>query len=266
MKDRVSKLLALLKIELGISYRFPVAEGVISFLFLIPIWNLLFSWFDRPFGMGDFDIIKYAVIGFPKLRLERGILLGSTWLAIIVSVVSAFAIAKSFEDNYVQTLLTYPVNRTTLFLGKVILVILIPAGAITASILFAVAVTFPILPSLGDVILTLLATWLSVLFFASLSSLVAVVSQRVSVTAVFGIVYAFVTSYLQDYQNIPGFVRVVVNPFNAAAKFLRNSAYSILYEVEALPLTALHYGFVISFIMSMILLAMALLVFRRSEI
>ncbi|MHA1638307.1 MAG: hypothetical protein ACTSUO_02705 [Candidatus Thorarchaeota archaeon] len=267
MKNRFRRIVALLRIEIGVSYRYPIIEGLVILIFLMPLWTLLSLWFDITFQIDDFDKITYAVIGFSKRRFSSSLIGLTGWLAIIIPVLSSFAIAKSFEDGYVQTLVTYPIDRIKLMLVKFTLVILIPAITFTAMLLFASLVAFPELPILSDVVIILLGAWVSIFFFASFTSLIAVTSKKVSTTAILGISYAFVTSFLQNISTIPNILRVVLNPLNGTVRFIADSAANIVYDVESMTtLIELQFGFSISLIIAIILLTMNLWVLRRSEI
>jgi len=267
MKNRMNRLMALLRIEIGVSYRYPIIEGIILLIFLVPLLTTMSLWFDTNFRIDDFDKITYAVIGFPKLQLRSILGFGTSLWVIMIAVLPAFSIAKSFEDGYIQTLLTYPIARMKLLLVKITLVILIPAITFTAMLLFAGLVVFPELPLLSDMTVVLLGAWVSFLFYASLSSLIAVTSKKVSTTAIFGIAYPFVAGFLQNLSTIPGIIRVVLDPFNAVWEFLNSSARNIVYDVEStITLIDLQYGFSILIIISIVLLAANLWIFKRSQI
>jgi len=188
------------------------------------------------------------------------------WLPIIVIVLVSFTAAKSFEDGYIQTLLTYPVERVTVLLVKVICVIIIPAGLLTSSYLFAILFIIPQAPLLGPVSIMLLGVWISILLFATLSMLVAVITKKVSATAIFGLAFGIVIPLLLNNPAFPNIVRVALNPFDAAYRYITNHSTYLMLGTEMTPLIDLQIGFGISLMISLVLLVFTLWLFTRSEI
>ncbi len=266
MKHKLAKLMAQFQIEIRMSYRFPVIEGLTALIFLYPIWIAISTWQDVNIRPDTLEYFVYAEFGFSGKHLATLMTGMLQWLPIIVIVLVSFTAAKSFEDGYIQTLLTYPVERVTVLLVKIICVIVIPAGLMTFTSLFAILFVIPQSPLLGDVSIMLSGVWISILLFATLSMLVAVITKKVSATAIFGLAFGIVTPLLLSNTAFPNFVRVALDPFGAAYRYITNHSTYLMLGTEMTPLFDLQIGFGISLMISLALLAFTLWIFTRSEI
>ena len=108
--------------------------------------------------------------------------------------------------------------------------------------------------------------WISILLFATLSMLVAVITKKVSATAIFGLAYGIVTPLLLSDTAVPNIIRVALNPFGAAHRYITDRSTYLMLGTEMTPLIDLQIGFGISLMISLILLAFTLWIFTRSEI
>jgi ABC-type transport system involved in multi-copper enzyme maturation permease subunit len=266
MKQRLAKLMAQFQIEIGMSYRFPVIEGLAAFIFLTPIWAAVAIWRAVSINPDRLEYFIFAEYGFSGMHLGD-LMFGLTqWLSIIVAILVSFTVAKSFEDGYIQTLLTYPVERVTILLVKIICVIIIPAGLMTFTSLFAILFVIPQAPLIGHVSIMLLGVWLSILLFATLSMLVAVITKKVSATAIFGLAFGIVTPILLSNPAVPNIAGVVLNPFDAAYRYITSHSSYMVFGTEMMPLIDLQIGFGISLMISLVLFTFTLRLFTRSEI
>ncbi len=266
MRQKLAQLMAQFQIEMRMSYRFPVIEGLAALIFLTPISAAVAIWSAVSFRPDALEYFIFAEFGFSGKHLGTCMFGFTQWLSIIVAVLVSFTAAKSFEDGYIQTLLTYPVERVTVLLMKIICVVIIPAGLMTSTYLFAILFVIPQSPLLGDVSIMLLGVWISILLFATLSMLVAVITQKVSATAIFGLAFGFVTPLLLSNPVIPNIVRVALHPFDAAYIYLANLSPNMMLDTEVTQLLDLQIGFGISLMISLVLLAITLWLFTRSEI
>ncbi len=266
MKQKLAKLMAQFQIEMRMSYRFPVIEGLAAFIFLPSIWGAVAIWKAVSVSSDALEYFVYAEFGFSGAHLGTSMAGLTQWLPIIVIVLVSFTVAKSLEDGYIQTLLTYPVERVTVLLVKIICVIVIPAGLMTFTSLFAILFVIPQAPLLGHVSIMLLGVWISILLFATLSMLVAVITKKVSATAIFGLAYGIITPYLLNDTAVPNIIRVALNPLGAAHRYITNHSSYMMFGTEMTPLIDLQIGFGISLMISLVLLAFTLWLFTRSEI
>ena len=266
MKQKLAKLMAQFEIEIGMSYRFPVIEGFAALIFLTPIWAAVLLWQAVDILPDALEYFLFAEFGFSGMHLATLMAGWAESFSIIVMVLVSFTVAKSFEDGYIQTLLTYPVERVTVLLVKTICVIIIPAGLITFSCLFAILFIIPQAPLIGHVSIMLLGVWISILLFAILSMLVAVITKKVSATAIFGLAYGLVTPYLLNDTAVPNIIRVALNPLGAAYRYITSHSSYMMFGTEMTPLLDIQIGFGISLMISFIILAFTLWLFTRSEI
>jgi ABC-type transport system involved in multi-copper enzyme maturation permease subunit len=266
MKQKLAKLMAQFQIEMRMSYRFPVIEGLAALIFLTPIEAAVLTWQHVSIGLDTLEYFVYAEFGFSGMHLGNLMFGVTQMLPILVPVLVSFTAAKSFEDGYIQTLLTYPVERVTVLLVKTICVIIIPAGLLTFTYLFAIPFIIPQAPLIGHVSIMLLGVWISILLFAILSMLVAVITKKVSATAIFGLAFGIVTPILLNNPAVPNIARVVLNPFDGAYRYITNHSSYMMFGTEMTPLIDLQIGFSISLMISLVLLALTLWLFTRSEI
>jgi len=136
----------------------------------------------------------------------------------------------------------------------------------TFTSLFAILFVIPQAPLLGHVSIMLLGVWISILLFATLSMLVAVITKKVSATAIFGLAYGIITPYLLNDTAVPNIIRVALNPLGAAHRYITNHSSYMMFGTEMTPLIDLQIGFGISLMISLVLLAFTLWLFTRSEI
>jgi len=96
--------------------------------------------------------------------------------------------------------------------------------------------------------------------------LVAVITKKVSATAIFGLAFGIVTPLLLSNPAVPNIIRVVLNPFDGAYKYIANHSTYTMLGTEMTQLIDLRIGFGISLIISLVLLTFTLWLFTRSEI
>jgi ABC-type transport system involved in multi-copper enzyme maturation permease subunit len=266
MKQKLAKLMAQFRIEMRMSYRFPVIEGLAALIFMTTIWAAVRIWQEASISPDTLERFIFAEFGFSRIHLGT-LMFGLTQLLpILIPVLVSFTAAKSFEDGYIQTLLTYPVERVTVLLVKMICVIVIPAGLITSYYLFAILFVIPQSPLLGDVSIMFLGVWISIILFATLSMLVAVITKKVSATAIFGLAFGFVTPILLSDPAVPNIIRVVMDPFGAAYRYIADRSTYMTLGTDMTPLIDIQIGFGISLMISLVVLIFTLWLFTRSEI
>ncbi len=222
MKNRLSNVIRLARIELNITYRFPMLEGLVAIFFFVIVWNTTGGWTAMPFGVGQIDRINIILDGLIPSRIFYGVGVFSSWLAILVPLLAALSIAKPFEDGYMRSLITYPIRRTSVLLNKTLFAILIPAGTLSGAFLFAVVSVYPGFPSVYELSLTLVSLWVTVALQAAVCAVIAVFFKRLSIASLFGIGFWLIVNLFLGSPDVSPLLLSVMNPLRAATEHLRD--------------------------------------------
>jgi len=126
MRARLRRLSSLLRIEFGVSWRFPILEGLAAILFFGFLLNTTRFGFHEDFSTGNAQQIPNFLDGLAPHYLYNGMMSFNS-LVLLAPILVAIAVARPFEDGFYRTHLTLPVKRLTLLVTKAGLVILILA-------------------------------------------------------------------------------------------------------------------------------------------
>jgi ABC-type transport system involved in multi-copper enzyme maturation permease subunit len=112
-----NSLRKLLVLELERYWSFPVAEIVFG-ISMFALWN------RQQFA--EYSQLWYAYVYVP------------TFLILIVGLTTTRSFAGSISSREMNTLLSYPIRRSTIFMAKLITNLLVPVMLFSAAVLFAV--------------------------------------------------------------------------------------------------------------------------------
>ncbi len=258
MKEWTERILAVLRIETGSAYRYPIAEGVIGVIFLGTFWNSFTVWPVMPFGVGHYDRFSQVIFASPEIVMETSMSLWAIWLGIIVPVLVALSIAGPIEDGYVRTLLTYPIKRLELVLTKVVLMVLLLASTITTALLCVVWLVIPGFPSLESLGLVISGVWAQVFVLCAVSTPIAVVTKKVSSTLVVGSAYWIVSFTLLGSLEIAPMFLALLLPLSTTLGFL-TGRYGMISVPDILT------GLAVSVGLGLVVLFVSIWVFKRTE-
>lgn len=261
MRRRVRYLSSLLHIEFGVSWRFPILEGLAAILFFGILSNTLQSGFTSSFDvyLGNTQQVITFFDELAPTMLQSGMWFFFTSLALIVPVLVAIAVARPFEDGFYRTHLTLPVKRSNLLLTKAGLVILIPASLLSFALMTIVTLTFPLLPAATDLFLVIVATWLYIAFLVSISTLIAILTRKLTTAIIGGVGLWSVVQSLQGLEGIPSLARIILNPLNAVTEFITQGQGAPVIE-------GLQIGMFVSFMITIVLFILSLIIFEQIEV
>ena len=258
MRTRLRRLSSLLRIEFGVSWRFPTLEVLAAIIFFGILMNSLQIGLRAGFGSGDAQYVFNFLNGIAPRMLFYGMIFFDS-LVLVLPILIAIAVAKPFEDGFYRTHLTLPVKRTTLLLTKAGLVILIPAVLLSLAIMMTVTLTFPLLPTASDIILVVIAAWLYIALQVSISTLIAVLTRKLTTTVIGGFGVWFVVLSLLGLEGVPSLAIVILNPLSAATAFVTQSLVAPVIEV-------LQIGLVVSLVIVFVSFILSLVIFERTEV
>ncbi|MHA1614132.1 MAG: hypothetical protein ACTSYJ_04760, partial [Candidatus Thorarchaeota archaeon] len=219
MRARLRRLSSLLRIEFGVSWRFPILEGLAAILFFGFLLNTTRFGFHEDFSTGNAQQIPNFLDGLAPHYLYNGMMSFNS-LVLLAPILVAIAVARPFEDGFYRTHLTLPVKRLTLLVTKAGLVILILATLLSFAIMTTVTLIFPLLPTAADLFLVIVATWLFIALQVSISTLIAVQTRKLTTTVIGGIGFWSMVMLLLGLEGVPSLVIVILNPMTAAIEFI----------------------------------------------
>lgn len=258
MRTRLRRLSSLLRIEFGVSWRFPLLEGLAAILFFGILMNSLSSGFKFGFEAGDAQPVFNFLDGLAPRMLFNGMIFFNS-LAFVSPILVAIAVARPFEDGFYRTHLTLPVKRLTLLLTKVGLVILIPAVLLSFAIMMTVTLTFPLLPTAADLFFVIVAAWLNIALQVSISTLIAVQTRRLTTTVIGGMGFWFAVMSLLGLEGVPSLAIVILNPLRAATEFVSQ-------RLGAPVIEDLQIGLVVSLMIVVVSFILSFVIFERTEV
>jgi len=258
MRTKLKRILSLLRIEIGVSWRFPILEGVAAILFFGFLMNSLSMGRETGFSTGNPQPVFDFLDGLAPLMLHRGMMSFNT-LVLLAPILVAIAVARPFEDGFYRTHLTLPVKRLTLLVTKAGLVILFLAGLLSSAIMITIPLTYPLLPTVADLFLVIVAIWLFIALQVSISTLIAVQTKRLTTTVIGGIVFWSVNMSLLGLEGYPSIAAVILNPMTAATEFITQGH-------RAPVIADFQLGMVISLMIVVVLFILSFMIFERTEV
>ncbi len=211
--------LALLKTELRRVWGFPVLELAVGFLAFIAVTTI--------YTLQEITIPSAAQATFNGLVVNAVYDTMSAQLlpiGLFCGILVALSFAKDYEQGLMQTLLSSPLSRSTVFIAK-FFAVTVPLTLLTWGVtMFMVAINY----SLGGATVTLLlqaataillTTFLSVFFFGGLATLIALTVKRTIptalVTMMLGFLMYFVTTLrTETIGSLANYI--AVTPFKAS--------------------------------------------------
>lgn len=258
MRTRLRRLSSLLRIEFGISWRFPILEGLAAILFFGFLLNTIRFGYNANFTTGNAQQVLNFLDGLAPRMLYNGMLSFNS-LILLVPILVAIAVARPFEDGFYRTHLTLPVKRLTLLVTKAGLVILFLAGLLSFAIMTTIILAFPLLPTAADLILVIVAIWLFIALQVSISTLIAVLTRKLTTTVIGGFGFWFVVMSLLSLEGVPSLVMVILNPMTAAIEFITQGLRAPVIE-------DLQIGLVISLMIVVVSFILSFVIFERTEV
>ena len=258
MRNRLKRISSLLRIEFGVSWRFPILEGVAAILFFGFLLNTLSMGRRAGFSTGNPQRVIDFFDGLAPGMLHSGMISFNS-LVLLAPILVAIAVARPFEDGFYRTHLTLPVKRLTLLVTKAGLVILFLAGILSSAIMITIPLAYPILPTAADLFLVIVAIWLFIVLQVSISTLIAVQTKKLTTTVIGGIVFWSVNMSLLGLEGAPSIAMVILNPMNAATEFITQG-------LRAPVIADLQLGLVVSLMIVVVLFILSFVIFERTEV
>jgi ABC-type transport system involved in multi-copper enzyme maturation permease subunit len=211
--------LALLKTEVRRVWGFPVLELAVGFLAFIAVTTI--------YTLQEITIQSEAQATFNGLVVDAVYNTMSAQLlpiGLFCGILVALSFAKDYEQGLMQTLLSSPLSRSTVFIAKFVAVT-VPLALLTWGItMFMLALNF----SLGGATVSLLfqvaaasllTMFLTVFFFGGLATLIALTVKRTIptalVTMIIGFLMYFVTTLrAETIGSLANYI--AVTPFKAS--------------------------------------------------
>lgn len=250
-----SNWLAILRLETDYSFRFPVVEGVLAVFLSIAVTigigtgglHQFLSIAPGPGWTGS-EMLEYYLGHLRDIATSAFVLtvrLFTYAQVAIIPLVVASSFGKSFDDRTLQTFLSYPITRKTLFLLRAGLVATLCGVIGTATSFLSVYLLIPGPKETVSFVLITAAFWLQILFITSITMLIAVVFKSGPATAGGGIGALFIVSWIanimaaSDVTKVSDTVQGLLSPVTLAIRLVSQEALAITpSEVAAVLLGA----------------------------
>jgi len=218
MESKDAKL-ALLKTEVRRVWGFPVLELVVGFLAFIAVTTI--------YALQEITIQSKAQAIFNGLVVDSVYDTMSAQLlpiGLFCGILVALSFARDYEQGLMQTLLSSPLSRSTVFIVKFVAVT-VPLTLLTWGVtMFMITLNYSLGGATVSLLLqvgatSLLTTFLSVFFFGGLATLIALTVKRtiptVLATMMIGFLMYFVTTLrAETIGSLANYI--AVTPFKAS--------------------------------------------------
>jgi ABC-type transport system involved in multi-copper enzyme maturation permease subunit len=219
MESKGAKL-ALLKTEVRRVWGFPVLELAVGFLAFIAVTTV--------YALHEIVLQSQAQATFNGLVVDAVYDAMSAQLlpiGLFCGILVALSFARDYEQGLMQTLLSSPLSRSTVFIVK-FAAVTVPLTLLTWGITtFMVALNYSLGGATVSLLLqvaaaSLLTTFLAVFFFGGLATLIALTIKRTIPTALatmmIGFLMYFVTSLRAETIGTALANYIAVTPFKAS--------------------------------------------------
>ncbi|MGV9103744.1 MAG: ABC transporter permease [Candidatus Thorarchaeota archaeon] len=268
MSKNHEKVHPIIELEFKYTYHFPILESIVAImLFMAATRGIAVGnasvWLELSLGSqwdGSRLIERYYAF------LEGGALAYAMALSSLVSVfvllipaLTAFSLARSFEDGTLQTLLSYPLSRSCILLTKVAMILLLTC--IPAMVL-ALAAVYIYIPG-GIQFLPFLALSVAfsvfVLVVTSVGILISLISKRTMPSAAAGMLGWTGALAIVNMDIVPESIKRIINPVAIITESIRGEANTLLtWEIAGSLLG--------SFIVGIAIFVLGILTFERMEV
>lgn len=279
MRDRVTRPLRaakeLIRVELTVSYSSFLLIGLFAIIAILTglatsaVTHTPIS-FNRdltaPFN-GEEDVQLYLGV-FDEVR-EYALLLSFRFtlaaLSFLMPLVISFGLSKFFEDGTLRTLLSYPVSRTQYLVAKNSILLVVSFGFSLICSLSWIFLWYPYGIGIQDFVILVLSAFASFSIMVASLILISVVFRHVSSSAIVGLslwgglTYLIETMFSQLIEIVPIEIVRVINP-------LKMAQYYIEYSLFPQTLADVGGSIISSILVSLVILLLALLLFKRTEV
>ncbi|MBS3795967.1 MAG: ABC transporter permease [Candidatus Thorarchaeota archaeon] len=268
MSKNHEKVHPIIELEFKYTYHFPILESIVAIM--------LFMAATRGIAVGNASVWLELCLGSQwdgsrlieryYAFLEGGTLAYAMALSSLISVfvllipaLTAFSLARSFEDGTLQTLLSYPLSRSRILLTKVAMILLLTC--IPAMVL-ALAAVYIYIPG-GIQFLPFLALSVAfsvfVLVVTSVGILISLISKRTMPSAAAGMLGWTGALAIVSMDIVPESIKRVINPVAIITESIRGEANTLLTWEIAGSLWG-------SFIVGIAIFVLGILTFERMEV
>ena len=257
------------KLEVNLSYRFPVIEGAAAIiLFICGIATT--SVFSRGPGMnidptfgynGSEAVVTYLSIieGAATTAFATSLINCTNILIFLVPIFFGFILSRTFEDGTLRTFLSYPISRNMFLISKISLATIFFGALSVMAAYIWVTVLFPVAINTINILWLTLSFFLFIFIMSVTLTLIAVLSRNAAVTTVLGIFAWYATTIIVEISGTPIFVVGVLNPIKAVFGFINGNIGPEAVGEVAFALVAV-------FAASVALCFAGLKIFSRTEI
>jgi ABC-type transport system involved in multi-copper enzyme maturation permease subunit len=193
------------------------------------------------------------------------------WMLILflLPLLVAFTTARSFEDGFFRTLLSYPVRRWQLLIMRTLIpVVVIGTISTLCSLLFVILVV-PTPLNLAAILWLVGFFWLGLLMVGTSVVFLAVLFKRMILAAIGGVSIWYLILIISYDSGVPEILRWIASPVNLLGRYIGGdeiiSQYIGLGSNVPVLMDVLQTAAVMGAI-SILLLVMSLLLFRRMEV
>jgi ABC-type transport system involved in multi-copper enzyme maturation permease subunit len=267
-------LWGLVRLEGDMSYGFPaiVAIGsVFLFVTFYTVFRLVSTHMDvyiQP-GPGWDGASKAEELS--KLAAEAGIrILAKSILTcisvffLLIPILVAYSFAQGIAIGQMRTLLSYPLDRKTVFLVKLGIVILVAAAPASLIPLTAALFYAPAIVQLDLVLMAVVSLWVLAFHMASVSTFIAIATRSARVTAFAGFAIYYAAFVPMGVPDFPTIVKGILFPPMITMEYLGYGFQWAFNEEITISMALGSMG--IGLLLGVVLMTLSLVLFRRTEL
>jgi ABC-type transport system involved in multi-copper enzyme maturation permease subunit len=228
-------------IELTFSYRIPLVESVIAIIAYVSAISVFIVAFQTlgmnvspgdPLYNGTEMVLEYQQTVNTRATMSYVLALSNCWIffTIFIPLFFAFTFARTFEDGTLRTFLTYPIDRTTLLVVKMVVSVAVVSVPTAVIPLLWITAFFPpetVVSHLGIVCVSMI---LSTTLIVATSLVLSVASKDGASTAVVGVLLWTGLSSLSSLPTMPPVVLMVASPIRMVSNYVAGVYEGMLYS------------------------------------
>ena len=239
-RENKEKLRAVIGLQWADSYRFPIVEVILAtFLFIGfasvlaglssyrpglritpgPSWNATQRLETYSRIVNEAATSAYAFSALNCVYV----------LVLVVPLLVVFSVARGFEDGSHQTMLSYPIRRSTLLLTKVCSIVVLTGTSVTAALWVAVSLLSPGGSELHNLLLVTGSLWVFIFLVVSSTTLISVLSRRAMLAAFLGVSLWYGVTSLTSTPNAFLGLGGVLNPVSVANELINGWGTEVVF-------------------------------------
>ncbi len=254
MRGAVERIRSLMHIQLSTIYRFPALELLIAFFFAISLNGVSAGLHPDALIPQEDPMVwgVYSSVGILSDTFNSFTII----FTFLTPMLVALTIARPFEDGSFRTLLSFPLTRLNLFSVNAILPIVLLGCFANISVVVAILLFSYSFIEVSAILLYVASIFLYSLILAAFSTTIAVISRSTAATSIGSIGVWFTLYSIAPILKEFTLAYVFIQPISSLGDYLSNLI--VLSDIAC--------GFLLLFLVSILLFFISYLIFNRAEV